>query len=312
MFPVLPELFSTLLTPKAEELVATPYRFNGNKDRARQFFEHGLGKVFERAREVQDSRYPMSVFYAFKQEESEDDPDLEVKDVGVASTGWETMLEGMYQAGFSVTGTWPIRTELTSALKGSMNALASSIVLTCRPRPHDAQTVSRKEFIGLLRSELPNALRGLQHGNIAPVDLAQAAIGPGMAVFTRYAKVIESEGAPMSVRTALGIINQVLDEVLAEQEGDFDPDTRWALAWYEQFGTEEGPFGVAETLSRAKNTAVNGLVEARVVKARAGKVQLVGRSNFGFSIFNFGLEDGAGAKSKIGNPKSPSGPLRSY
>jgi putative DNA methylase len=130
-----------------------------------------------------------------------------------------------------------------------------------------------------LRSELPEALKNLQHGNIAPVDLAQAAIGPGMAVFTRYSKVIETDGSPMTVRTALGIINQVLDEVLAEQEGEFDGDTRWALAWFEQFGTAEGPFGVAETLSKAKNTAVGGLVEAKVVRARGGKVQLIGRTD---------------------------------
>ena len=129
-----------------------------------------------------------------------------------------------------------------------------------------------------LRRELPEALKNLQHGNIAPVDLAQAAIGPGMAVFTRYAKVVESDGKPMTVRTALGIINQVLDEVLAEQEGDFDPDTRWALAWFEQYGTNEGPYGVAETLSKAKNTAIKGLEEAGVVKAGKGKVQLLGRT----------------------------------
>ena len=157
------------------------------------------------------------------------------------------------------------------------NALASSIVLVCRPRPANASLATRKEFITALRHELPEALRNLQRGNIAPVDLAQAAIGPGMAVFTRYAKVIESDGSAMTVRTALGIINQSLDEVLAEQEGEFDGDTRWALAWFEQFGMEEGPFGDAETLSKAKNTAVNGLVEAGIIIARAGKVRLLRR-----------------------------------
>jgi putative DNA methylase len=188
------------------------------------------------------------------------------------------MLEGVVQAGFSVSGTWPIRTELVTSLKKSVSALASSIVLVCRPRPANAPLATRKEFMNALRRELPEALKDLQHGNIAPVDLAQAAIGPGMAVFTRYSKVIETDGSPMTVRTALGIINQVLDEVLAEQEGDFDADTRWALAWFEQFGMAEGPFGVAETLSKAKNTAVGGLVEARVVRARGGKVQLLGRA----------------------------------
>ncbi len=157
------------------------------------------------------------------------------------------------------------------------NALASSIVLVCRPRPDSAPLATRKEFITALRRELPDALRNLQRGSIAPVDLAQATIGPGMAVFTRYAKVMESDGSPMTVRTALGLINQALDEVLAEQEGEFDGDTRWALAWFEQFSMEEGPFGDAETLSKAKNTAVNGLVEAGIVKARGGKVQLAPR-----------------------------------
>src|SRR5205085_4845345 len=152
-----------------------------------------------------------------------------------------------------------------------------SIVLVCRPRPENAALATRKQFITALRQELPDALRDLQHGNIAPVDLAQASIGPGMAVFTRYAKVMETDGSAMTVRTALGLINQALDEVLAEQEGEFDGDTRWALAWFEQYGMDEGPFGVAETLSKAKNTAVNGLVEAGVIKARGGKVRLVKR-----------------------------------
>ncbi len=171
-----------------------------------------------------------------------------------------------------------MRTELGNRMRGTgSNALASSIVLVCRPRPGNASLATRKEFITALRRELPDALRNLQYGNIAPVDMAQAAIGPGMAVFTRYAKVVESDGSAMTVRTALGIINQVLDEVLAEQEGDFDGDTRWALAWFEQFGMEEGEYGVAETLSKAKNTAINGLVEAGVVKAKSGKVRLIHR-----------------------------------
>ena len=171
-----------------------------------------------------------------------------------------------------------MRSELKTRNVGrDANALASSIVLVCRPRPDDAPLATRKEFITALRRELPDALRNLQRGSIAPVDLAQAAIGPGMAVFTRYAKVMESDGSPMTVRTALGLINQALDEVLAEQEGEFDGDTRWALAWFEQFGMEEGPFGDAETLSKAKNTAVNGLVEGGVIKARGGKVKLVKR-----------------------------------
>ena len=187
------------------------------------------------------------------------------------------MLTGLIRSGFCIHGTWPIHTEAVNALKKDMSALASSIVLVCRVRPSDARLATRKEFLNALRQELPEALRNLQHGSIAPVDLAQAAIGPGMAVFTRYSKVMETDGSPMPVRTALGIINQVLDEVLAEQEGEFDGDTRWALAWFEQFGMDQGPFGDAETLSKAKNTAINGLVEAGVVKSRAGKVQLLKR-----------------------------------
>ncbi len=188
------------------------------------------------------------------------------------------MLEGLIHAGFATTGTWPMRTERSARSRNiASNALASSIVLVCRPRPANAPQATRKEFITALRNELPEALRNLQRGNIAPVDLAQAAIGPGMAVFTRYAKVMESDGSPMRVRTALQLINQALDEVLAEQEGEFDAATRWALAWFEQHGMDEGPFGVAETLSKAKNTAVNALVEAGVITARGGKVRLVKR-----------------------------------
>jgi putative DNA methylase len=188
------------------------------------------------------------------------------------------MLEGLIKAEFVVTGTWPMRTEGDNRQVGiGANALASSIVLVCRPKHKDAPLATRKQFIQALRQELPEALRDLQGGSIAPVDLAQAAIGPGMAVFTRYRKVMETHGSPMPVRTALGIINQVLDEVLAEQEGEFDGDTRWALAWFDQFGMEEGPFGVAETLSKAKNTAVGGLVEAGVILAKAGKVRVLRR-----------------------------------
>jgi putative DNA methylase len=167
------------------------------------------------------------------------------------------------------------RTARTVAL--GTNALASSIVLVCRPRPSDSPHATRREFLSALKRELPDALKKLQHGNIAPVDLAQAAIGPGMAVFSRYDQVLEADGTPMRVRTALTLINQALDEVLTEQEGEFDGDTRWALAWFEQHGMDDGLYGVAETLSKAKNTAVTGLVEAGIVVARAGKVRLLRR-----------------------------------
>ncbi len=273
-------IFSTLVTPKAQELIATPFRHSGNKEEAQRFFEDGLVKCFRNICGVQCGEYPVTVFYAFKQSETEDDEGDSggSNETTTTSTGWETMLEGVTRAGFSITGTWPVRTERAGGFRNKgQNALASSIVLVCRRRPTDAPLATRKELITALRRELPEALRDLQRGNVAPVDLAQASIGPGMAVFTRYSKVMETNGSAMSVRTALGLINQALDEVLAEQEGEFDTDTRWALAWFEQFGMDEGAFGIAETLSKAKNTSVNGLVEAGVVKARAGKVQLLRR-----------------------------------
>jgi putative DNA methylase len=179
------------------------------------------------------------------------------------------------RAGFGISGTWPMRTEYTGNLKTKRNALASSIVLVCRPRATNAPTATRREFVSALKEQLPQALAHLQRGNIAPVDLAQAAIGPGMAVYTRYAKVLDAEGRPLSVREALALINQVLDEALAEQEGDFDADSRWALAWFEQHGFAEGEYGVAETLSKAKNTSVAGMVEAGIVASARGKVRLL-------------------------------------
>jgi putative DNA methylase len=276
---IYPTLFSTVLVPKMPELVATPYRFGGDRERAKKHFLDGLAKVFANIAAVQNAEYPITVYYAFKQEEDADDDELDARHDAVStSTGWETMLEGLIKSGCGVTGTWPVRTELSNRPMASrMNSLASSIVIVCRRCPKNMPLATRREFLVALKKELPQALRELQHGNIAPVDLAQASIGPGMAVFTRYSKVMETGGSAMSVRTALGLINQSLDEVLAEQEGEFDVDTRWALAWFEQFGMDEGPFGVAETLSKAKNTAINGLIEAGIVKARAGKVQLLTR-----------------------------------
>jgi putative DNA methylase len=180
------------------------------------------------------------------------------------------------EAGFAISGTWPMRTELSNRMIGSgTNALASSIVLVCRPRPTNAPTATRREFINALKAELPEALAHLQRGNIAPVDLAQAAIGPGMAVFTRYATVIDAEGNALSVRQALALINQTLDEVLTEQEGDFDADTRWAVTWFEQHGFAEGEYGVAEQLSKSKNTSVGGMVEAGIIQSGRGKVRLL-------------------------------------
>ncbi len=267
---IYPNLFATVLTPKSEELVATPYRFNGGKNEAKEFFEQGLAKVFVQMYRVQHPDYPLTLFYAFKQAESQGDGE-------VASTGWETMLTGLLRSGFSITGTWPMRTEMGSRMVGQgTNALASSIVLVCRPRPEDAPRTTRREFILSLKQELPKAIRQLQRENIAPVDLAQAAIGPGMAIFSGYREVLEADGSAMTVRTALALINQELDEILAEQEGDYDPDTRWAIAWFEQYGLNEAEYGVAETLSKAKNTSVSGLVDAGILESGSGKVRLLG------------------------------------
>jgi putative DNA methylase len=282
---IYPNLFSTMLTPKSQELIASPYRFEGDKRRAQQFFETGLGKAFECMRAVQNPDYPLTVYYAFKQAESEAEGD-EGDEVGnngssikvTASTGWETMLEGLMHAGFTITGTWPMRTEMANRSVGlGANALASSIVLVCRPRPIDAPIASRRQFLNALRAELPLALKNLQHGSIAPVDLAQASIGPGMSIYSRYSKVVESDGTPLRVRTALQLINRALDEALAEQEGEYDAETRWAVAWFEQYSMDAGAYGIAETLSKAKNTTVQNLVDARFLEAKAGKVRLLKR-----------------------------------
>jgi putative DNA methylase len=272
-----PALFSTLLVPKAQELVATPYRFGGDKEKARKFFETGLRQAFTRMRETHHPDYPLTLFYAFKQAESDDESSENDSPV-VASTGWETMLTGLLDSRFIITGTWPMRTEQQQrSVAAGTNALASSIVLVCRPRPDSAPLATRKEFVAVLKKELPAALKKLQHGNIAPVDLAQAAIGPGMAVFSRYGKVVEADGSKMATRTALALINQVLDETLMEQEGEFDSDTRWAAAWFTQYGMAEGPYGEAETLSTAKNTSVGGLVDAGILSAKGGKARLLRR-----------------------------------
>lgn len=265
-----PNLFSTILVPKSQELIAEPAR-QGNWEAAAAFFESGLRKAFQNMLAAQDDAYPLTLFYAFRQAEDAGDG------AGHVSTGWETMLQGLLDAGATITGTWPVRTEQPGGLREvGRAALASSIVLVCRPRPRSAALATRREFLAALKAELPQALRQLQQGNVAPVDLAQASIGPGMAVFSRFARVVEADGSAMSVRAALGLINQVLEEILVEQEGDLDPESRWAVAWFEECGTEPGSFGKAETLSKAKNTAVNALVQAGVVRSRGNEVQLLG------------------------------------
>jgi putative DNA methylase len=266
--PIFPNLFATLAVPKAEELVACMYR-HGNKEKAGTFFLGGMTQAMHRIAEQAHPAFPVTIYYAFRQAENDGED-------GTASTGWDTFLDAVIHAGLAITGTWPMRTENDSRMIGqSTNALASSIVLVCRQRAVDASTATRREFVAALKAELPVALVYLQRGNIAPVDLAQAAIGPGMAVYTRYAKVLDAEGKPLSVRGALAHINQTLDEALAEQEGDFDADSRWAVAWFEQSGFVEGEYGVAETLSKAKNTSVSGMVEAGILTSSRGKVRLL-------------------------------------
>ncbi|MCY3902335.1 MAG: DUF1156 domain-containing protein [Caldilineaceae bacterium] len=265
---VFPEMFATMAVPKEEELVATRYR-HGSKEKAEKFFLSGMTKTLQHLAVQPHPAFPVTIYYAFKQSEKKGES-------GVRNTGWETFLDAVIFSGFGVTGTWPMRSEQRYRMVGmGTNALASSIVLSCRPRPADAPMATRREFVEALKEELPAALRTMQAGNIAPVDLAQAAIGPGMAVFSRYARVLDVSGRPLSVRDALTLINQTLEETLAEQEGDFDADTRWAVAWFEQAGFLEGEFGVAETLSKAKNTSVNGMIEAGILKAGGGKVHLL-------------------------------------
>jgi putative DNA methylase len=265
---IYPDLFATLAAPKAEELVATLYR-HGTKERAEAFFLDGMTQAMHRLAEQSHPAFPVTIYYAFKQAESD-------RADGTASTGWDTFLDAVIRAGFAISGTWPMRTELGNRMIGSgANALASSIVLVCRKRSADAPTATRREFVSALKAELPHALADLQRGNIAPVDLAQAAIGPGMAAYTRYAKVLDAEGKPLSVRDALALINQMLDEALAEQESDFDADSRWALTWFEQLGFSDGEYGVAEQLSKSKNTSVGGMVEAGILESKRGKVRLL-------------------------------------
>ena len=267
-----PELSSTLLVPKAQELIAEPAR-QGDWNAAAAFFEEGLRQAFGAIVDIQDETYPFTVFYAFKQAEDTGDG------TGRVSTGWETMLEGLLDSGVIITGTWPVRTEQPGGLRVvGRAALASSIVLVCRRRPQDAPLTTRRDLLSSLHAELPEALRLMQQGNVAPVDLAQASIGPGMAIFSRYRRVVEADGSSMSVRNALAAINQALDVVLAEQEADFDADTRWAIAWHSEFGFSEGSAGVAETLSKAKNTSIEGLVRAGILEQQGNSCRLLSRS----------------------------------
>ena len=274
-----PDLFSTVLVPKMSELTAAPERFDGDKNQAKEHFESGFMRAFTVLRQNMDPRFPLTVYYAFKQtdEENEDEAENSSDTFNVdTTTGWETLLQALITSGFRITATWPVRASQTWRMRAmGSNALASYIVLACRRRDENSPSATRREFIDALKHGLPDALRHLRAGNVAPVDLAQSAIGPGMGIYTSYSKVVDTEGKPLTVRDALALINQTLDEVLAEQEGDFDADSRWAVAWFEQNGFAEGEFGVAETLSKAKNTSIAGMVDAGVVESKRGKVRLL-------------------------------------
>ncbi len=275
---IYPDLFATTLTPKENELVANPFRLGG-KEKAKQFFETHLRAIFKKMHEIQDDAYPLTLFYAFKQAEVEvvEEADDGTATTRVASTGWETMLESLTQAGFTITGTWPIRTEMSNrSVSHGTNALSSSIVLVCRPR-RVVRIVPRRQFLDELRTELGSAVKMLQHSNIAPVDLAQASIGPGMAIYTRYSQVMESDGSALSVRTALQLINRELDSILAEQEGEYDVETRWSIAWFEEHAMNIGNYGRAEILSKAKNTSIGAMQDAAILDSKGGKVRLLKR-----------------------------------
>jgi putative DNA methylase len=273
-----PDLLSTMLTPKADELIASPFRFDGSKERANQFFEDGMLQVFKQISISMRDDVPATVYYAYKQSESDDDNNT-------ASTGWETMLTAIVRAGFAITGTWPMRSEQAyRATSMNTNALASSIVLVCRKRPADAPICTRRDFINALKRELKPALAKLQASNIAPVDLAQSAIGPGMGVYSRFSKVLEADGTPMSVRSALQIINQELDLYFTEQDGELDSGSRFCVDLYTQYAFNDVKFGEADVLARAKNTSVEKLTARGVLYAQKGVARLLGRDEISEKI----------------------------
>ena len=265
---IYPAIFSTMAVPKAEELVATPYR-HGSKENAEKFFLDGMTEAMHRLAEQAHSAFPVTIYYAFKQSDT--------TDAGTGNTGWETFLEAVLRAGFALTGTWPMRSEQQHRMIGmGTNALASSIVLVCQKRDANAATISRREFLRELKDELKEAVDVMIGGAegispVAPVDLAQAVIGPGMAIFSKYASVLEADGSTMSVHTALQLINRML----VEDADDFDADTQFCLNWFDECGWAAGEFGKADVLARAKGTSVQGVQEAGVVESGSGKVRLL-------------------------------------
>ncbi|MDD2231046.1 MAG: hypothetical protein PHY48_16785, partial [Candidatus Cloacimonetes bacterium] len=267
---VYPSLFSTLETPKSDEIVASHNRHNNRSD-ADLFFMQSMKKAMHRLSEISNSSFPITIYYAYKQAESDVS--------GTYSTGWITFLDAVVDSGLAIVGTWPMRTERDQGLKTGSNVLASSIILVCRKRNIDADTISRKDFMQELNKEIPKALDTMINGSetsspIAPVDLAQASIGPGMAVFSKYKAILEADGSPMSVHTALILINKALDEYFKEREGDWDNDTRFCLQWFSEYGFKEGIYGDAEVLAKAKGLSVEGVRDSGVLIAEAGKVRL--------------------------------------
>jgi putative DNA methylase len=264
-----PTLFSTVLVPKTEELIATPYRHHGSTDEAKLFFEEGMLEACQQIYKEASKDIPVTIFYAYKQSNSQDKNNT--------STGWETMLSAIIHAGFVITGTWPMKTELVTALKGKVNALASSIVLVCRKRLETAGVTTRRRMIMELRRELRPALKDLQESNIAPVDLAQAAIGPGMAVYSRYREVLEADGTPMTVRSAQALINEEVDSYFNEQVGALDRGSRFCVDLYEQSAYNDVKFGEVEVLANAKGVSIPDLTHMGILYAKAGNVHLVER-----------------------------------
>lgn len=270
-----PKLFRTMLVPKAEELVASAYRFSNDHQKASDFFESGMVKAFKQIYLYSRSDIPVTIYYAFKQSESyEDDSNARQ----TSSPGWEAILSAIIKAGFSITGTWPIRTEKPGrSIEIGTNALASSIVLVCRKRNESESLCTRRDFINILRKEIKPALQNLKRSNIAPVDLSQSAIGPGISVYSRFSKVLEADGTPMSVRSALFIINQELDHYFSEQDGELDSDSRFCVDLYSQYAFNNLQFGDADVLARAKNTSVDKLANRMIIQAQKGIVRLLTR-----------------------------------
>lgn len=266
---IYPGLFSTMLVPKAEELIATSYRHEGSKEKAKKFFEDGMLEACKQIHAYTKDDFPVTIYYAYKQNDFNPSGD---------ASGWESMLNAIIRAGFAITGTWPMRTEMPNrSIASGTNALASSIVLVCRKRPEDAPQTSRRNLIAQLRRELHPALKKLQESNIAPVDLAQAAIGPGMGVFSQYSSILEADGTEMTVRSALQVINEQVDAYFNEQVGSLDTESRFCVDLYLQNAYEDIPFGEAEVLSNAKGAHIPSMVDHCILYAKAGKVHLVKR-----------------------------------